>query len=396
MQPVWVACRPELVYEITVKQFSHFEDHPISVDERNPLECHLFSMRGGKWRALRNKILPAFTTGKLRGMLPSMHRAADELIGLLEAECAPRGETDADARDLMVRYTIDVVGSCAFGFQPTALKDPDCELRRMGKRVFQPSPRQLLAYVLRSLYPDIISYLHIKTYPQDLEDYFFGIFGAAFEHRRRTGQSRKDFVQILLELKDKGGIEVDPRDKQEPKTNNVSNNVQRHLSAEITDKLLMAQAFLFFNAGYDTTATTLGYTLYHLACHPECQRKVRREIEDAKKRRGGAIDFEALKNLNYLEACIYEAQRLNPPVEFLFKKCTKACGLDGGKYPVEEGMMVMIPLKAIHHDPGNFPDPEVFRPERFLVGDNMDGKFLTFGEGPRMCIGELVLLLQCP
>lgn len=59
---------------------------------------------------------------------------------------------------------------------------------------------------------------------------------------------------------------------------------------------------------------------------------------------------------------------------------------------LEPGTQVQIPIQAIHRDPAFYPDPEKFDPERFSpenIAKRPQFTFLTFGEGPRTCIGKL-------
>ena len=73
--------------------------------------------------------------------------------------------------------------------------------------------------------------------------------------------------------------------------------------AELTDEVLTAQAFVFFVAGFETTATTLSYALLLLAGNNFAQEKLRREVEEAKSKHGD-ITYQALKEMTYLDACI--------------------------------------------------------------------------------------------
>ena len=61
------------------------------------------------------------------------------------------------------------------------------------------------------------------------------------------------------------------------------------------------------------------------------------------------------------------------------------------KYVIEKGVSVVIPVMGIHHDPAFYPNPEVWNPERFtpeMVKQRDSVEFLSFGDGPRNCIGS--------
>lgn len=66
-------------------------------------------------------------------------------------------------------------------------------------------------------------------------------------------------------------------------------------------------------------------------------------------------------------------------------------------YVIEKGMLALIPVYAIHHDPNIYPNPDVFDPERFSEENQTKRHpftFLPFGEGPRICIGMRFGLMQ--
>jgi cytochrome P450 len=56
------------------------------------------------------------------------------------------------------------------------------------------------------------------------------------------------------------------------------------------------------------------------------------------------------------------------------------------------GVIATIPTVLVHRDPEAFPDPDVFRPERFLSGDGADAPDIPFGGGARRCLGEPLAL----
>lgn len=66
---------------------------------------------------------------------------------------------------------------------------------------------------------------------------------------------------------------------------------------------LVAQAAQFFVAGFETTSSTMAFTLYELCIHPHIQDKVRNEIISCKQKYGG-INYEALQNMKYLHQCV--------------------------------------------------------------------------------------------
>jgi cytochrome P450 family 6 len=74
------------------------------------------------------------------------------------------------------------------------------------------------------------------------------------------------------------------------------------------------------------------------------------------------------------------------------RECTKPITLRGTDVTVEKGMLVLVSILGLHHDPKYYPDPQKFDPERFSEAEKKKRPtfcYLPFGEGPRMCIGSV-------
>lgn len=124
-------------------------------------------------------------------------------------------------------------------------------------------------------------------------------------------------------------------------------------------------ALLLF--GHDTGAATLSWAFAHLHQHPEALRRAREEDE-------------------YLEACLKESMRLCPVVPHVTRVARRDLRI--GDWDVPAGSRVFPSAYLAQRDPGVFPDPERFQPERFLAGRGYEGSYFPFGFSPRTCIGR--------
>ena len=104
-----------------------------------------------------------------------------------------------------------------------------------------------------------------------------------------------------------------------------------------------------------------------MALYPDVQKKVRAEIEELLGR-NRLPSMQDKVNLPYTEAVIHEISRLGSIVPLsLPHRCTSTFTLNG--YTIPQNAMVFSNQYAVHHDPNNFQDPFVFKPERFLSDD---------------------------
>lgn len=197
----------------------------------------------------------------------------------------------------------------------------------------------------------------------------------------KSGQRLPDFLQLLL-------------DAQVEKSDSGNNKIGDIPKQPLTDEELMAQVFVFLTAGYEPTAALLSYLFYSLATNPDCQERLFAEINNYEKEKG-EIDYEALNQMPYLDACISETMRSYPALAYL----NRFCGQDikVGEISIKKGVRVHILTYALHHDEKFFPKPFRFIPDRFMPQNKeklVPYTYLSFGSGPRTCIGMRFAMVQ--
>lgn len=91
-----------------------------------------------------------------------------------------------------------------------------------------------------------------------------------------------------------------------------------------------------------------------------------------------------------MNACVQETLRMFAPLIRLERVCTRDWTHEPSGLQVPKGMVIQIPIQTIHYDPKYYPDPEAFKPERFLPENKEQLNpytFLSFGHGNHNCIG---------
>ena len=141
-------------------------------------------------------------------------------------------------------------------------------------------------------------------------------------------------------------------------------------------------------AGHETTANALAWTIYELHRHPEVLVRLRDELDAL----GPTPSPDELADQPYLEAVIHESLRLHPAIPDVVRQVKPGFCLRGYELAEGEGVAVSIPL--VHADPALYPEPERFRPERFLERRFGPHEFVSFGGGHRRCLGAAFAMFE--
>lgn len=381
---------PELLKQIMTKDFHHFVDRGmLDPDVLSPVNRHLFNMQGESWKLMRNKLIPAFTSGKMKVMFQLIEACCNEFVEALEPIAEQNGKIAV--KDFITCFTTDVIASCAFGLESNAIKHADNEFRENGKKIFrEPSTFELIKQRFATAFPGIFKKLPIKLISNGSEEFFLNIIGDTVTYREKNSVVRNDFIDILIKIKNN-------KNDEEKNGHSKHTKVAANGEAGLTLEEMTAQAVLFFAAGFETTASAMSFCLYEISLNPGIQAKMRKEIDETLNKYNGKPSYKALEDMSYVEAVINETLRRYASLAILNRLCIEDYRLAELNLVIPKGMKIIIPTYAIHHDPEYYPDPYKFDPERF-TDDKIQTKnnytFIPFGEGPRMCIGNRFAMMQ--
>ncbi|XP_053611391.1 cytochrome P450 6B6-like [Plodia interpunctella] len=387
VEPELVIRDPEIIKRILVTDFEHFYPRGINHKEVvEPLMRNLFFADGDLWRLLRQRMTPAFTSGKLKAMFPLIVDCADRLQKRALSESI--NAKTIDARDMMARYTTDFIGACGFGVNADSLSDEDSAFRKLGKDIFTPRVQDIIVAVLKEMFPD--TFKHLK-YLSRLEDEFKRFVTEVLRLRNYKPSGRNDFIDLMLECKAKGTIVGESIERRK------KDGSPEIATVELDDTLIAAQVFVFFAAGFETSSSATSYTLHELAFHPEIQEKVQKEIDTVLAKHDNKLSYDAVKEMTYLEWTLKEGMRMLPSLGFLIRKSVRPYTFPELGMTIDADVQITIPVQALHNDPKYFDNPKEFRPERFnpeILTREQKDVYLPFGIGPRACIGERLGLMQ--
>jgi cytochrome P450 len=352
---IWYFFDPEDVRKILVDHHADFTRDPRqlkifrSFNGRNVL-----STEGPSWERQRRILSPGFTPKRIAGYTALMRSALDDCVSS-ELPTRAGDFADVDVDRLTTRITMDVILRTLFSEATT----------RAEADAISVAIRAISVQALRQFYwpvvpPDWLPYPGRREKLRHLAT-INALIGRHIASRTRTGggtSEKDDVLSMMLSARDDS-------------TATGSDGLSRQ---EVHDNCMV-----LFGAGFDTSSSGLTWWLGLMATHPEIAARVRQEVATA----------EDVTRLPLLNATLKETLRLYSPSVGLFGRIALK-DVQIGSTLVPRGTMAVIPTWHLHHDSRSFPDPEVFRPERFLPGAPgiPRGAYMPFGAGPHFCLGQ--------
>ena len=303
----------------------------------------ILNMDGAEHNRDRKAMNPAFTIAYMSRYLPAML----SVIRSRTADWAARGEVDLFAETRLI--TFDVAAEALIGLERGEEVD---RLRRDFMALiygdFDPPPTSHEEYLAR-----------VAPIRQGLDQLLLA----------RIAERRANPTDDVL------GLLVAARDEQ---------------GQPLSDQSLLGHVNILLVAGHETSTTMSSWLLYLLATHPEYTARVRAELDTLLGPDPNApITLDAVKAMRLLGNALSEAGRLYSPVVNGPRGVLKA--FDFGGYHIPVGAQVRYSIAAGHLLPSIFADPTTFDPDRFAAPREEDKKLpyslVTFGGGPRICIG---------
>lgn len=201
--PITMIRDPELIKQIGVKDFDHFQNHRAPIDEHaDPLFGRvLFGLKGGKWRDMRSTLSPAFTGSKMRAMFELVINCSEDMKNhLMEQSQSER--VLVEMKDLFTRFANDVIATCAFGVQINSLKDRDNEFYEMGKTVTNFGGLNSLKFLGFTTVPWIMKLLKVRLFSAKVRTFFRQLVSGAMKYRDENKVHRPDMIHLLMQARE--------------------------------------------------------------------------------------------------------------------------------------------------------------------------------------------------
>jgi cytochrome P450 len=151
----------------------------------------------------------------------------------------------------------------------------------------------------------------------------------------------------------------------------------------VSDQEIRDAVITLLIAGHETTALALAWALEQIVPREDVVAAITQELRTVTN--GGPLRADHLVQLNYLDAAIRESLRVRTILPFVVRVTKRHFVAGGHEYP--PGIMLCPCNHLVHRRPELYPDPEVFRPERFLERKFSGNQWFPFGGGNRTCLG---------
>jgi len=350
-KPAYMISKPELINELLVSKYKYFEKGGPLFEQATKLIGNGLVASNGKFhRRQRRLSQPAFHHGRMANYAS----AAIEVVEDVSASWR-HGQVVDLSRDLY-DMTMNVLTKTLF----SALSvDVAAEIRRslpvlvagVGRRAFIP-----------------IEFIHKLPLPVNRREdaalrRMYDLVDGIIAEYRGNCTDRGDLLSMLILARDE------------------------ETGESMTDSQLHDEIRSMLVAGTETSATALLWAFHIFATHPEIERRAHQEVDEVLD--GGPVSYQILPKLEYLGRVIQEILRVYPTGWILTRRAVT--DIDLGGYRIPAGADVFFSPYAVHQDPANFADPNVFDPDRWLperAHAISRHSYLPFGAGVRKCIGE--------
>ncbi|MEZ4448409.1 MAG: cytochrome P450 [Nannocystaceae bacterium] len=346
---------PALVQQIFTADADTYD--PFAVEASAPLvgDQSVILVAGDRHRRLRKLMSPPFHGARMRAYGRLMIDVARRAIARLE----PGRPFNALATTQGI--SLEIIVRAVFGVDDPA-RIATFE-RAMIETMEAVHPAFLFAKALQREFFGVGPFAKFKR----RRDAALALLDAQIAACRADPTGREDILAMLVQARGEDGASLDDH--------------------EIRDQLVT-----LLIAGHETTAIGLAWALYHLHRHPEALARLRAELDGLGDAIGRDEGPEQIVALPYLNAVCNETLRLNPIVPDVVRVLRRP--LELGRYTLPAGTPVCPAAALVHQRPDLYPDPDAWRPERFLERKFSPFEFIPFGGGHRRCIGAAFALYE--
>lgn len=371
-RPKLIISNPDDLRNIFVKEFAYFTDIR-SDGYDHPIEQKFILVLGGDvWHYWRRILSPTFTPQKMRAMLPLIDNSIENLMQHIDRKSMT--EEYPDIKRIFMNFSFEVMVNIGMGVKMNLHEKTDPFAEAM-QNYFQTNPYKLLISLMLPKWLKTRARFTVMNKKQ--LEFAINFIQSVIDERRKLadpkmGRPFEDFTSIIMKATGDGN------------------------RLKVTDEHMIANILFMLMAGDEASAMVLTFVTHLLAFHPKIQQRLHEEISRAvHESEEKKLDFETVKNIQFLEAVINETMRLYPPSTYIERKVSQKYDLHGIDLPV--GLHILVPTILIQRDEKWHKNAISFDPDRFMPGrieDMHPFSFLPLGHGPRTCVGARFVMME--
>ncbi|KAL6615860.1 hypothetical protein ACP70R_038130 [Stipagrostis hirtigluma subsp. patula] len=402
-QPLVMVVDPELCKEVGIKKFKSIPNRSIPAPIRgSPIHNKgLFFTKDSRWQSMRNVIISIYQPSHVASLIPAIQPYVERAGRLL------RPGEELTFSDLSLKLFNDTIGQVAFGVDFGLTKDDTATSPPQQHHVVKSAGDDVATdfirkhfYATTSLKMDLSGSLStvlgqfVPFLQEPVRQLLLRVPGTA---DRRMEETNMAMSGLLDEIVAERAAQADRGQK-----NFLSVLLNASESTDAMRKLLTpdyvsALTYEHLLAGSVTMSFTLSSLVYLVAMHPEVEEKLLREIDAFGPKDVVPSSEELQTKFPYVEQVLKETMRFFTASPLVAREASE--DVEVGGYVLPKGTWVWLAPGVLAKDPKQFPEPDVFRPERFDPESEECKRrhpyaFIPFGIGPRACIGQKFAMQQ--
>lgn len=172
---------------------------------------------------------------KIKALFPIMQEVAGRMKRYIKNETPSQGSFETE--ELCGKYTTDVVASSIYGIESGAFTDENSRIRQVARKIFSPSLNLFFIMSIAPYFPILTKFIKVRICPEEESNFLIDLLQKSIEHRKTTKQQRQDYLDFLINLREKKGL----------------SNLE-----------IAAHTVTFFFDGIETSKTTLAHVFYEV------------------------------------------------------------------------------------------------------------------------------------
>ncbi|YAG06684.1 cytochrome P450 [Nostoc sp. DSM 114167] len=320
-------------------------------------EYSLLMLNGERHKRRRKLTMPSFHGDRMRAYGSLISNLTEQVFSQL-----PLNQPFL-ARTAMQEISLQIILQAVFGLHKGGRYDKIKRLMALLLDLFS-SPFTSSFLFFPFLQQDLGAWSPWGWFLRQRQQIYELLYAEIAQRREEPNPDRIDILSLLMLARDEAGNPMTDR--------------------ELRDDLMTLMV-----AGHETVATAMAWGLYWIHHLPKVREKLLQELDSL----GDSPDPMSIFQLPYLTAVCNETLRIYPIAMFAFPRIVQeSCELLG--HPLASGTLLVPSIYLAHQREDLYPQPQQFKPERFLEHEFSAYEFLPFGGGVRRCIGEALAVFE--